>query len=320
MRILFVTSTRIGDAILSTGLLNRLIAMHRGAAITVACGPVAAPLFEGVPGLERVIALKKKRFNGHWLDFIGETITQYWDVVVDLRGSLATLVLMRGKRYAYHTNRAPVARVVQLSKFLGLDDVAAPKLWPLMSHEEEAKHLVPDGTPVLALGPTANWRGKEWAIENFIDLTHRLTASDAPLAGARVMVLGAPGERETAAPLMVDIKDRGGDVIEVFDGVSLLSAYACIARSALYIGNDSGLMHMAAAAQTPTLGLFGPTRDDLYAPFGSHCAVVRTPQSFDELFTSDLDVKNTGSLMGGLGVDAVERAALELIEKTKGAA
>ena len=52
MRILFITSTRIGDAILSTGLLNHLIVQQPNAKITIACGGAAATLFKEVPGLE----------------------------------------------------------------------------------------------------------------------------------------------------------------------------------------------------------------------------------------------------------------------------
>ena len=49
MHILFVTATRIGDAVLSTGLLTHLIERHPHARLTIAAGPVAAPLFEAVP-------------------------------------------------------------------------------------------------------------------------------------------------------------------------------------------------------------------------------------------------------------------------------
>jgi len=51
MRLLFVTSTRIGDAILSTGVLARLLEEHPNARVTIACGPAAASLFEAVPAL-----------------------------------------------------------------------------------------------------------------------------------------------------------------------------------------------------------------------------------------------------------------------------
>ena len=59
MDILFVTATRIGDAVLSTGLLGYLIERYPAARLTIAAGPVAAPLFEAVPQLERLIVVSK---------------------------------------------------------------------------------------------------------------------------------------------------------------------------------------------------------------------------------------------------------------------
>ena len=71
MDILFVTATRIGDAVLSTGLLGHLIERHPGARLTIAAGPVAAPLFDSVPGLERIVIVRKRPFNAHWLGLYG---------------------------------------------------------------------------------------------------------------------------------------------------------------------------------------------------------------------------------------------------------
>ncbi len=314
MRILFVTSTRIGDAVLSTGLLDHLLRAHPEARVTIACGPVAAPLFEATPRLERLIVLTKKSYSRHWLEFLGQTLGRYWDIVVDLRGSAATMVLLRGRRIAYYTDRAPVHRLVKLSELFDLDPPPPPKLWTTPAHEAEASARIADNGPILALGPTANWPCKEWAVENFIALAQRLTARDGPLADARIMVLGAPAERATVLPLMEAFApDR---MIEVFDGVSLPGVFACLKRASLYVGNDSGLMHMAAAAGIPTLGLFGPTRDAHYAPFGPNCAVVRTSDTYQALMARAERMEKLESLMGGLSVDAVESAACALMART----
>jgi ADP-heptose:LPS heptosyltransferase len=85
-------------------------------------------------------------------------------------------------------------------------------------------------------------------------------------------------------------------------------------RSALYVGNDSGLMHLAAASGAPTLGLFGPTQDKLYAPWGDRTAVVRTPESFEDLIRDiGADHRTLGTRMDTLTVDAVENAARRLL-------
>jgi ADP-heptose:LPS heptosyltransferase len=57
----------------------------------------------------------------------------------------------------------------------------------------------------------------------------------------------------------------------------LLTVFACMQRAHGFIGNDSGLMHMAAAAEIPTLGLFGPTPMDVYQPWGIHAHAMRAP-------------------------------------------
>ena len=81
----------------------------------------------------------------------------------------------------------------------------------------------------------------------------------------------------------------------------------------MYIGNDSGLMHLAAAVGTPALGLFGPSRETMYGPWGDHCASVRTEATFEALSAlPGFHPSNTKSLMDSLAVDVVEEAAIAL--------
>src|SRR6202020_2302824 len=87
MKILFVTSNRLGDAVLSTGLLDHLIVRYPDARITVVCGPVAEGVFARMPNRARTIILAKQPFGGHWLQLWAATATTLWDQVVDIRGS-----------------------------------------------------------------------------------------------------------------------------------------------------------------------------------------------------------------------------------------
>src|SRR4029077_8989346 len=92
----------------------------------------------------------------------------------------------------------------------------------------------------------------------------------------------------------------------------LLTAAAVLRRSALFIGNDTGLMHIAAAVGTPTLGLFGPSPIAQYAPWGASTAVVRTSVPPEEMFGPDFDHRTTETLMDSLTVEMAEAAAVEL--------
>ena len=319
MNILFVTANRVGDAVLSTGLLAELVRRHPAARITVACGPAAANLFAAAPNVERVIVLTKGPFARHWLGLWSDTVGRVWDLVVDLRASALAWTLAARSRRVLRTSNAPVHRLVRLARVLSLDSPAAPQIWTAEAHRAEAARLVPAG-PVLAVGPTANWGGKRWPAERFAETALRLTAPGAALAGGAVAVLGGPGERDDARAVIEAIPESRR--IDLVGRLDLLTAYACLDRCALFIGNDSGLMHLAAASGTPTLGLFGPSREVHYAPWGPRTAVVRTSAAYEELVGGPgYDHRRHDTLMDSLSVDAVVAAAAELLgRRDEGAA
>jgi heptosyltransferase III len=312
MHILFVTATRIGDAVLSTGLLSYLVERHPEARLTIAAGPAAAPLFEAVPRLERMIVVEKQRWSLHWLSLFSRAFGRRWDLVVDLRGSALAWMLRTGERRVMAKGVAWEHRVRQLGRLFGLDPPPAPMLWTAPRHEHAADALLPPiglttGGPVLAIGPAANWRGKQWRAERFAELARRLTAPDGPLPGAHIAVLAAAHEREQAAPLLAAMPpDRALDLVGRTD---LLTAAAVLRRCALFVGNDTGLMHIAAASGTPTLGLFGPSPAEQYAPWGRCTEVARTAVPNEMMFGPGFDPLTTGTLMDSLSVDMAEEAA-----------
>jgi ADP-heptose:LPS heptosyltransferase len=105
--------------------------------------------------------------------------------------------------------------------------------------------------------------------------------------------------------------------IDLVGQVDLLTAFACLKRARLFIGNDSGTMHLAAAAGAPTLGLFGPSDHRLYAPWGQATRVVRGPRTFEQIRTVDPTFSQALCHMMDLTVDTVEAAARELLAATE---
>ncbi|MEC9453480.1 MAG: glycosyltransferase family 9 protein [Pseudomonadota bacterium] len=316
MKLLFITSTRIGDAVFSTALLSHLIEQYPDAEITIACGPAAAPLFAETPQVRRVISLNKRRFGLHWLALWWQCWPGFWHVVVDLRASALSYCLLARRRMVLRPNNSAVHRLVSLAQLARLPDTPAPHLWTGAAQESEADRLLPK-RPALALGPTANWRGKQWPGENFAELARRLTATDGILPGAAVIILGAASERGAAAAAIDGLPAQ--QVCDLVGKLDLLTAAALLARCDFYVGNDSGLMHIAAASGVPTLGLFGPSREAHYAPWGANSAVVRTALDYDELVGGrGYDHRTTGSLMESLTVDMAERGARELWARVSG--
>ena len=315
-RILFITSTRIGDAILNSGVLQHLIDKHADARITVACGPLAAPLFRATPKVERVIVMKKQKGGGHWLSLWRQSVSQRWDMVVDMRGSLTSWFLWARKRYVKRPNpKAGVRhRVEEAADVLRLDAAPGTRIWLDAAAEARADRELPADRAVLALSLAASAVFKEWPTERFAQLALRLTAPDGVLPGAAIALFGGPGDEARAQAVAEGLGER--TVIDLTGKLDLVEAAACLKRAALFVGNDSGLMHMAAAAGTPTLGLFGPTDERLYAPWGARACIVRAGDRFDEADRRSLADTSTQSLMGALSVEAAERAALALLAET----
>jgi len=311
VNILFVTSTRIGDAVLSTGLLSHLTERYPDARVTVACGVLPAPLFAPAPGVVRVIPIAKRALSAHWLSLWGQVAGTAWDLVVDLRGSALAWLLAARARKVWRPRRAYGHKVAALGRLLDLDPPPAPVLWTTPAREDAAARLIADGGPVLGLGPSANWGPKTWPADRFVALLDRLTKAGGIMPGARVAVFGGPGERDGVAAILAAIPEaRRIDLVGTAD---LATVAAALCRCAFYIGNDSGLMHMAAASGIPTLGLFGPSPPALYAPWGPHTAVAATEIPFEELVGAPgFDFRAADNLMLSLSVDAAEAAARAL--------
>lgn len=310
MRGLLVTSTRLGDAILSTGVLGWML--ERGLAVTVACGPVAAPLFQDVPGVAQVIPMRKGPVGAHWRRLWAEAVGTRWDLVVDLRGSAFAWTVVAGERRVFRAPATHDHRVDQLASALGISPTPEPRLWLSDSRRARAMGILGDDPrPILALCPTANWPPKAWPAERFVELTEALTET-GPLADARILVAGGPEERELAAPVLSAIpEDRRIDLVGT---TPLMVLAACLARCKLVVANDSGLMHLAAASGAPTLGLFGPSTEAHYAPRGPITGFVRGDVDADTLLTRSGEVAGVpGSLMQDLQTARVIEAARGLL-------
>ena len=272
MRILFISSTRIGDAVLSTGLLDHLMRTHPDARFTIVCGRVAEGVFRRMPGLDRLIAVEKRPYSLHWLDIWGQLATTRWDLVADLRASAIAWLLWTQERRVIQGGRRPGHRLTHLAALLGIEPPPLPVIWTAPEDTARAAALLPEGRPWLVLGPTANWHRKVWPAERFAELALRLTAPDGVFPGAGIAILGGPGdqERSMATPVLTALPQA----LDLVGKLDLPEVAAVLARAAMFIGNDSGLMHLAAAAGAPTLGLFGPTPSDEYGPAGPKAQAV----------------------------------------------
>jgi ADP-heptose:LPS heptosyltransferase len=285
LRILFVTATRLGDAVLTTGLLRHLLDAYPLARFTVCCGPIAAGVFARMPRLERLIPVTKQRFDLHWWHLWKACVGTHWDLAIDLRGSAFIFLLRARKRAVMSGGRRPGHRLVHLAEALNLPVPPLPIAWIAPEDYNVAAALLPADVPLIGLCPTSAIANKIWPAARFAALFHELSRT---LPGARAVIFGGLGEQEAAAVAPVLAAVPGA--INLVGRVSLPEAAACLSRCVLVVGNDSGLTHLSASTGAPTLGLFGPTNFDEYAPAGPFTAVALADGPIGRAPMTDLSV------------------------------
>jgi heptosyltransferase-2 len=119
--------------------------------------------------------------------------------------------------------------------------------------------------PAVALAPGSVGASKRWT---YYPETARLLAQQ----GLEVWVVGGPGEKTLATEIVA----AGGPRVRDLTGTDLRNGILAMAAAGVAISNDSGLMHVAAAIGTPTMGIFGPTSPQLWAPLNDLAATVHT--------------------------------------------
>lgn len=285
-RVLFVTSNRIGDCVISSGAIREIARQVPGARITVACGRPPAPFFRAAPGVERVIILDKKKRAGHWVDLWKQVARTRWDLVIDIRGSALSYLIPARRRVVYNRSwETGLRKVEMVSRLMGAATPLDPEIFLDDRARAEAAAVIDPQLaqgagpgPILALAPIAHQPGKSWPADRWGALVERLMA-EPRFAGWRFMAVGGPGDEAPAAPALAVAGPRGVSFVGKGD---ILASAAAIDRAALFVGNDSGLMHVAAALGRPTLGLFGPTEWWLYGPWGPKTRTVASNQTRGE--------------------------------------
>jgi ADP-heptose:LPS heptosyltransferase len=128
-------------------------------------------------------------------------------------------------------------------------------------HVDPLKHLI------VVVHPGSGSAAKRWPVENFVTLIETLESQP----GVRTVIVTGYAETDVLARLRPLIHAARPLVAENWP---LLSTTALIAQAAVFVGHDSGLTHLAAALQRPTVAIFGPTDPDIWKPRGKHVTVV----------------------------------------------
>ena len=98
MKILIIGHSRIGDTILSTGLINFIIEKHQGAQVTIVTSNISKDIFIDMPRLERLIIVDKQKYAKHWIKIWSSVKNIKWDLIIDFRSSFLSYFLEAKER------------------------------------------------------------------------------------------------------------------------------------------------------------------------------------------------------------------------------
>jgi len=306
-RIVFLANNRIGDAVLNTATLEVVRRRYPDAALTIVASPLSANLFRGVAGLERLIVWRKGRYHSHWLGLWRDLVGTQWDLVVDMRRSGLGWFLPRKALARSVAARPGEHKVWEGLRAIGEERLTYPCLHLDAAAERHAAALTRGLGPFLVLGPTASRRAKEWRADRFADMAGHLTGDGGVLAGASVVLCGEHPQPETMTALEAVMPAER--LYDLSGKADLLGVAAVFSRAKLFVGVDSGLMHMAAAAGCATLGLFGPTDERSYAPLGPQAKPVRGSRPAEAVRAADPDLSGPAPLLDDLDAQTVAAAA-----------
>ena len=274
-RLLFVTLSNIGDLVMTTPVLESLHALYPDHVIDVVADQRSGELLQPCPYLGELI-WKNKRSS--WSDkrkLFRKIRAHHYAVAVDLRGPWLARLARASKR-ARKASLEPGMHAVEhhftaLAKLSGSDSIPPMKLWLSQLAKDKANELI-TATPHkkwLAVAPGANWPGKIWPAEQYTAAINLLADS---FDG--VLVLGNNADM----PLCRQVVAQSSlPSINLCGRTTLPETAACLAKATAFIGNDSGLGHMAAALGIPTLTVFGQGDPTRYRPWGNQAAVVLAP-------------------------------------------
>jgi len=262
----------LGDAILSTSILNHLYEKYKGLRVTVACGELPSPLFKFMPFVEQLHVVHKRKYALHWVDLWQKLREDRFDWIIDLRGTPIGHFLRAKKRFIWKSKKYSKGHQVErFQKLMGLKERIFPSLWLKPERSDVLTQ------PTLVVAPAANWIGKQWPSSFFIKA---LQTFQETYPDAYVMLLASPHEKEVTDQILSAL-DKERTCSPLTNDLNKVGV--AISQAKLFLGNDSGLMHMAVSLGVPCIGLFGPSDDTRYGPYGDQHHILRTPLSLKEI-------------------------------------
>ena len=301
-KILVMRYRFIGDTVLTVPFLRNLRRAEPDAFIAWMVAPGSSDVVKGIPYIDEMIYWDPvtihadsrgahRTLSAKWA-FLRDLRRHHFDKVYVLKRSLSSAIIAwlcgapkrvgfdtegRGMflttRVPYHHDQHEVKNFLHVLETDGIpvtDDFL--EIWTTPEEEKRVLSLLTDAgvdfaEGIAAIHPFSAVRQRGWPFENFAELARRLSRE----TGLRPVVLGGPGDVEAFAGVRHLF---GNAIIDLVGKCNLRETIALLKKCALFVGNDSGIMHLAAAAGTPLVALFGPQSPVKFGPWSERAKVI----------------------------------------------
>ena len=282
MKILIISSNLIGDNILSTCVVEYFAKKNPKACFTFLIGPSAGQIYEHFPLTKKIILIKKRILKLHWFEMYAKTWNNKWDIVIDLRSSLISYLLFSRKKLIFKKDKK-LNHLDQLKNFFELNN-SILNIYTSKNEQDIVDKHIDRNFRYVCIFPGGNWSPKIWPSTEYNKFLHLLNKNYKNL---KFIIIGSDKEKK----LYLKNVTKGLDKKQIIDlmGISLTQTYAYMKKTNLFVGNDSGLMHLAFAANLPSIALFGPTNDKIYGHKDEISFIIRTELSYEKFNKKTID-------------------------------
>ena len=330
-KILLIRLSSLGDIVLTTPAIRAVRANFPNAYVAMLVAKQSADVLRENPHLDEIITfdrLAKDKDTGEMWRTVRLLRERKFTLAIDLQRKVRTEMLMYlsgatervGKGWLCTTrvheqgNKHATAHYLDLLQAVGISG-EDPKLELFLAepeHRDAVQRLktagVVDAGLKVGLFPGAGWKLREWMPERFAAIGDRLVQH----FNANVLIFGGQRESELVQTVASLMQTRA---IPFAGNLQIRQLAACIEQCDLFITNDTGPMHIAAAVGTPTVSLFGPGNHIRFQPLGTLHQTIRyaVPCSPCKQFT---DKCKDNICMKGIGIDEVWHSISRVLEKT----
>ncbi len=320
-RILVINLSNIGDAILTTPVIQTLRRDFPRAHLAVLVGPRAFCVFKNDRRINKKIIYDKSISWKNKLGLVNRLRQDKYDMVVDLRQTAFSILL--GAKY--HTSvfaKAPKSLTHMRDRHLwkleslglNIDEIKGPIV--MFSEDDQSrinqmfnKWQIKNRQIVVAVAPGARNMTKRWEKQGYKELIERLIKE----YNAKIIMVGDEQDELLVKEIIAQIKPAPFNIT----GITTIGELAfLLTKCRLLISNDSAPMHLAWAVNTPVIAIFGPTDYKKYAPGGSHDTVIRKDLSCSPCEES-LCPKGTRECMKLITADEVFAACKKILDERK---